>query len=181
MVLAGRSVSGTLLAAAVAYGLISDIYDGVLTRRWNTATPSLRVSDSLADTVFYIGVTVTVWLRVPQAILGNKFLLGSLIAFELLRHVFDLFKFRRMASYHSYLAKAWGLLLALAVMLLFVTGNSGMVIKAALWTGIVCNAEGLLMSLLLAKWHHDVRHLWAARELAKADGAFDRMAAGIRS
>jgi CDP-diacylglycerol--glycerol-3-phosphate 3-phosphatidyltransferase len=42
----GFALAGTILAA-----LLSDIYDGVLARRWHCDTPAVRLFDSMADTV----------------------------------------------------------------------------------------------------------------------------------
>jgi CDP-diacylglycerol--glycerol-3-phosphate 3-phosphatidyltransferase len=42
----GLALAGTILAA-----LLSDIYDGVLARRWHCDTPAVRLFDSMADTV----------------------------------------------------------------------------------------------------------------------------------
>ena len=44
------------LATIVVIALVDDIYDGVMARRWDCDTPAMRMSDSLADTVFYLGV-----------------------------------------------------------------------------------------------------------------------------
>jgi phosphatidylglycerophosphate synthase len=43
---------GDWLAILVLLALLSDVYDGILARRWGVETPALRVWDSIADTVF---------------------------------------------------------------------------------------------------------------------------------
>ena len=47
----------------IAAGFLSDVYDGILARRWGTETAALRVADSAADTVFYLGVLSAVIAR----------------------------------------------------------------------------------------------------------------------
>jgi phosphatidylglycerophosphate synthase len=42
---------GWLAVVALAVGLVSDIFDGVLARRWGTVTPKLRRYDSNVDTI----------------------------------------------------------------------------------------------------------------------------------
>ena len=44
--------NGIWLAAIVVIALVDDIYDGVAARRWDCDTPTMRMSDSLTDTVF---------------------------------------------------------------------------------------------------------------------------------
>jgi phosphatidylglycerophosphate synthase len=147
------------LGAMIAAGFLSDIYDGVLARRWGTATAALRIADSAADTVFYVGVLVAVVERHWPVIHARLWLLAVLLGLEATRVVFDWVKFRRMASYHSYASKAWSALLALAtVALLCFDGGFWLTTVAIAW-GILCDLEGLAMSALLPRWTHDVKNL----------------------
>jgi CDP-diacylglycerol--glycerol-3-phosphate 3-phosphatidyltransferase len=147
------------LGAMIAAGFLSDIYDGVLARRWGTATAALRIADSAADTVFYVGVLVAVVERHWPVIHARLWLLAVLLGLEATRVVFDWVKFRRMASYHSYASKAWSALLALAtVALLCFNGGFWLTTVAIAW-GILCDLEGLAMSALLPRWTHDVKNL----------------------
>jgi len=45
-----------LIVGCIVLALVSDIFDGVLARRWLCDTPRLRRWDTLADTAFYLGV-----------------------------------------------------------------------------------------------------------------------------
>jgi phosphatidylglycerophosphate synthase len=164
---ASRSWSGGWLGAIVVLALLSDIYDGVLARRWTNETARLRVSDSIADTIFYMGVLAALWLREPNLLRGNWQLLVVLFGLEGFRYVFDFWKYRRTASYHSYLAKAWGLLIAVAVVGVLSFGGLKPLISAALVFGIAVNFEGLAMSLMLPRWQNDVRTLGRAWQMRK--------------
>jgi len=165
---ASRSWSGTWLAAIVLAALLSDAYDGILARRWAGETPTLRVSDSIADTIFYLGVVWALWLRDPQVLRGNWIFFAALFALEGFRYVFDLFKYRRTASYHSYLAKFWGLLIAVTMVGVFAFNGFKPLVRAALIVGIIVNLEGVAMSLLLPRWKNDVKTLERAWQLRKA-------------
>ena len=55
--------AGPQLAGIVLLALLDDIFDGILARRWGCETSTLRLADSHADTVFYLGVAVALWLR----------------------------------------------------------------------------------------------------------------------
>lgn len=52
-----------LLGCMIATGFLSDVYDGILARRWGTDTDALRLADSIADVFFYAGVLAAVLLR----------------------------------------------------------------------------------------------------------------------
>ncbi len=159
---AHRGWPGVSLGLIVLFAVLSDIFDGILSRRWNCETPTLRVIDSLADTIFYLGVVEALWLREPQIILRNRSLLAALFSLEAIRYVLDLVKFRRTASYHSYLAKSWGLIIAVAVTGVLSFGVLYPLILVAILLGIVVNLEGLAMSLILPRWQNDVKTLRAA-------------------
>ncbi len=175
IVISRLSGSGMLLAAIVVLALVSDVYDGVLARRWHVDTPRLRRCDTGADTLFYLGVIVVLALRYPEIASRLSFLFAALIFVEIGQHAFALFKFRRNASYHSILAKTWGLLLASAVIGLFAFGISNWYLHFAVGWGILCNVEGFIMSLLLPTWQRDVPtlvHAWRLRKELMAEPNF---------
>jgi CDP-diacylglycerol--glycerol-3-phosphate 3-phosphatidyltransferase len=162
---------GIWLGFLFVLGPVSDIFDGVLARRFGTATSRLRISDTAVDTVFYIMVLAAVveldWIAIRDRIV----LIVAVIALETVRHVFDLAKFRRIASYHTYSAKIWGLLLMLAVGALLCFRRGAWLLTVALVWGILSELEGLTFSILLPQWVHDVKTLPRAlairRELEK--------------
>ncbi len=164
---AACSWNGVTLASMVVVALVSDIFDGVLARRWSCDTAGVRLFDSMADTVFYLCVAVA--LRVGQpAVWGNlSGLLIPLLTLEVLRFGLDFAKFGKPASYHSYLAKCWGLTMAVGVVAVFWLRHSSPLLSFALMLGIACNLEGLAMSLVLPVWRKDVKTIRAAWQLRR--------------
>ena len=160
--------SGVWLATIVFVALVSDIYDGVLARRPGNETPALRVSDSIADTIFYLGVAGALWILVPEVLRSNRYWFILLFGLEGFRYVFDLLKYRKTASYHSYLAKLWGIVLAVTMIGVFAFSGSEFLVRTALGIGIAVNVEGLAMSLMLPRWKNDVKTLRAAWRLRKS-------------
>ena len=160
--------SGCGLAALVITALASDIFDGVLARRWKCDTAGLRLFDSMADTVFYLFVALALWTGPSAALRENAPLLLALLGLEATRYVVDLAKFGKPASYHSYLAKSWGLVMAVGVIAAFATSGGGLLIRASLLLGLLCNAEGLAMSFILPRWTRDVKSIAAALGLRHA-------------
>lgn len=159
--------SGLTLASLVITALISDIFDGVLARRWNCDTAGVRLFDSLADIAFYICVAIALGFRQPHIWYDNALLLGAVLWLEALRFIVDFAKFGKPASYHSYLAKTWGLIMAIAVVATLASKHAGLLIPVALVFGIACNLEGLAMSRVLPVWHRDVKTLVAARRIGR--------------
>jgi CDP-diacylglycerol--glycerol-3-phosphate 3-phosphatidyltransferase len=150
------------LGALIATACLSDIFDGILARRWGTATAALRISDTTADTIFYLSVLAAIVIRhwpVLQQWIG---LLAALLGLEAIRAAFDWIKFRKMASYHTYTAKIWGLLLALATIALLCFDRGFWLLPLALIWGILCDLEGLAISAILPEWAHDVKSIRSA-------------------
>ena len=159
--------SGTGLAALVVSALLSDIYDGVLARRWKCDTAGVRLFDSMADTAFYACVGMALWFGRSAALRQNAGLLMVLVGMELAHYALDFAKFGKPASYHSYLAKAWGLVMAIAVVIAFATGGGGLLLRISLVLGLLCKAEGMAMSVILPEWVRDVKGIGAAVKLKR--------------
>lgn len=157
--------AGAFLAALIVMALLSDIFDGVLARLWEVDTENLRRWDTRADTFFYLCVLIAVLLRHPTAIVERWPLVAALLAAEAVQHLFALHKYGRHASYHSVLSKIWGLLMASAMISLLGFDLDGWFIDLTLGWGILCNLQGLAMSLLLPTWHRDVPSLFHAMRL----------------
>jgi phosphatidylglycerophosphate synthase len=172
-----RGVAGWVLGVIVIAMLLDDIADGMLARRWGCETPRLRLWDSCCDTVFYLGTAAAVWLRAPETLRANWGPIAVLFGLEGLRYGLDFVKFGKAASYHSYLAKLWGLVLAGAIVCVLVRGGPAWVIMLAAILGIVVNLEGLAMSVLLPYWQNDVSTLAKAiriRASAKSEAVGER-------
>jgi len=152
-------------------GPVSDIFDGVLARRLGTATSKLRIADTIVDSAFYVCVLIAVGQVNWPAIRGNMWLIVAVIGLESARLVLDLVKFGRIASYHTYTAKIWGLLLMVAVGSVLCFGSGSWLLTVALIWGIVSEVEGMVFSLILQEWVHDVKSLSRALAIRRATRA----------
>lgn len=167
LTLSRAALGPAMLAAAVynpnpaVFGLclslafLSDVFDGVIARRLNVVTSGLRRLDSLVDTIFYACVALAALKRYPAALDAHATSIVALIALELTRYVVDWMKFRRVASYHMWSSKLWGLLLFVAFFALFVFGRAGW-ISVAIYAGILADVEGLAISWVLSESRTDV-------------------------
>ncbi|WP_346292690.1 CDP-alcohol phosphatidyltransferase family protein [Sphaerothrix gracilis] len=145
--------------------VISDIIDGMIARRFGGVTAWLREADSRADLCLYICVALSLWRVYPQIWLAFELPLLALIGSQILHWLASLLKYGRLASYHSYSAKFWGLTLAIATVALFGFGYAGWTLGLAIVTGILHNLEEIVMTLLLPEWSYDVVSLQKAWQL----------------
>ena len=165
IVLASQRADGRLLAAAVIIASLSDVYDGRIARRFGVDTPGLRRFDSITDTVFYIFVAAAIWMIHPDIIRSHWLLLFAFAVMQVGGHLFDLKKFGRDTSYHTWTGRVFGLSLLIASTLIFWTGTAVPWLAIALLVGIISHVDALIISLTLPKWHHDVHTIADARRI----------------
>jgi CDP-diacylglycerol--glycerol-3-phosphate 3-phosphatidyltransferase len=157
-----------LLAALLTVALLSDVFDGIVARRLGVATPLLRRADSLVDTAFYLCATAALATRAPVVLQSHLIGIAILGSLEVSRWVLERFRYGRIASYHMWSAKLWGIALWLGFCEAFLSGRPGPFMQAAVATGILTDLEGLAASLVLSDWHHDVRSIWHAVRMERA-------------
>jgi phosphatidylglycerophosphate synthase len=167
MLVAATGGSGRGVAVILGLGFISDVYDGVVARRFGVATAGLRRLDSAVDTVFYLAAAVCAWHLHPDAIRSHGWLILAVIGTEVINHAFEYWKFQCEASYHAWSAKAWGASLFAALGLLFVAGDDRL-LAIALVMGLISHLENFLITLLLPVWEHDVKSVLVAAKRRKA-------------
>lgn len=168
LVAAYYGADGALFAAFLILAFLSDVFDGVLARRLNVVTPGLRRFDTITDTAFYVCAALAAMRLYPAAITARATGITVLIALELTRYVFDWIKFRRVASYHMWSSKLWGLLLFGAFLALLGFGQSGWLLSLAIVAGIVADLEGLAISFVLPEPRTDVPSIVHALRLRRA-------------
>jgi CDP-diacylglycerol--glycerol-3-phosphate 3-phosphatidyltransferase len=156
-----RRASGVTVAILIAIGFVSDIYDGVIARRFGVVTEGLRRFDSAADTVFYLAALFCAWRMHESTILDNRWLVAGVVGTLGINHLTEFIKFRREASYHTWLAKTWAIVLFVALIFLFAGNNDGLV-SWALGFGLLSHAENLAITLTLPAWRHDVPTIFHA-------------------
>jgi phosphatidylglycerophosphate synthase len=147
---------------------LSDVFDGILARRLNVATPGLRRLDSIADSVFYVAALLAAWHLHPSALREYLPALVVLAAIEVARYGFDLLKFRREAAYHLWSSKLWGVCLFVGFFSLLVLGRGELFVGVPIYVGILVDLEGLLVSVVLREWTSDVPsivHAWRLRQM----------------
>jgi len=155
------------LGAMIVAGFLSDVYDGILARRWGTETARLRVADTAVDTIFYLGVLMAVIVRHGAELRTRLWLVAAVLAMEGIRLAFDYLKYGRSASYHAYSAKIWGILLAVAALAALCFDRAYWLMTWALVWGLANEVEGFIMSLMLPEWTYNVKSLFRAAELRR--------------
>ena len=148
---------------------LSDIFDGILARRIGVATERLRVADSWADGWFYVWIILAVCRTVPQIIHAFRIPLLAVITLQLFSYSIDLIKYRRIASFHAYTAKAWGISLFVATIALLGFRTGGVYLWAVIWMGVLSNLDGIAIKSVLPEWRRDVPSFFHALKLRRRE------------
>ena len=144
-------------------GTVSDIFDGILARRYGVATDKLRRYDSVTDIIYYLFILAVAWILCKAVIAHNLLAIGLLLASETAVLLVSFARFRKYPATHSYLAKFYGLCLLAAVAALLVFNASGWVIIALAGVALVTNAEIILIHFFVDSPPVDVRSVFALR------------------
>ena len=170
------SAPGVVFASVVLVAFVSDYFDGVIARKLGVASAELRHFDSRADLVFYATAAWAVWRLHPDVVRSVAIPALVVVGLDVVRHVFDFAKFGRDVAYHAWSSKVWGLSLALALVLLMGFGVSQPFIGITVILGLIAQIEGLLISVALPVWTHDVPtliHALRIRNTPSGDTAGD--------
>jgi phosphatidylglycerophosphate synthase len=162
---------GLVFASVVLVAFVSDYFDGVIARRLGVASAALRHFDSRADLVFYATAAWAVWRLHPDVVRSVAIPALVVVGLDVVRHIFDFAKFGRDVAYHAWTSKVWGLSLALALVLLMGFGISSPFVGITVILGLIAQIEGLLISVALPVWTHDVPTLIHALRIRNAPAA----------
>jgi CDP-diacylglycerol--glycerol-3-phosphate 3-phosphatidyltransferase len=162
-------VAAIFFALVVLGAFASDVFDGVIARRLGVATPQLRHLDSRVDVVFYATAAWAVWKLHPAVVHAYAIPGLIVIALDLARYGFDFVKFGRDAAYHAWSSKLWGLCLAAALVLLLGFGSVMPFVPLAVVLGLIAQVEGLLISIVLPQWTHDVPTVFHASRIRNSE------------
>lgn len=146
-------------------GLLTDLFDGIIARKYNVATEKLRVWDSNVDVFFWLVVLASVFYLDHEFLLEHLLYIAGLIALEITAYVISYCRFRKTVATHSYLAKIWTLSLLVFLIDLLMTGDAAITFVICIVLGYVSRSEIILIIILLKRWTTDVSSLMAVRRI----------------
>jgi CDP-diacylglycerol--glycerol-3-phosphate 3-phosphatidyltransferase len=149
-------------------GTLSDIFDGILARKFGVATPALRRYDSITDIIYYLFTLVVAWILCRPVIAGNLWLVALMLLSEAGCILICLIRFGKFPATHSYLAKFYGLCLfgCLIALLVFNAGSWAIVVLAIV--ALVTNSEIIAIHFLMDFPPVDVHSIFALPKQANS-------------
>jgi len=151
--------------ALLAAGL-TDVFDGIIARRWNIVTAYGSRLDSIADTLMEISAAAAVLILKPGIFTGHALILGVWIAVEASSILLGWLKFRRIANLHLYLTKAAGVVAYAFVIYTFVAGYNETFFYVTVTLLIVSSLECLLLQLIAPRVDEHMKSIYHAYRAA---------------
>ncbi len=156
-----------LILALMYFGLLTDIFDGIIARKIGVSTEKLRRLDSQVDLFFWLSLGFAAYFLNPE-IIKNEWKGIALIFFmEALCYIISWLKFGKETCTHAWLSKLWGLSLLLALTYLIGMQKAGWSFTLTIILGFISHLDVILIILILPKWQYDVPssyHAWKIRK-----------------
>ena len=146
-----------IILAAIA--LSTDAIDGYLARKLNQITTLGTTLDSVGDMVMYFTMPFCGWLLWPEMIMENIWYIVVLMIAFIVPMIAGLFKFGRMPSYHTWLAKSSTIYISIATIIWFATKNI-LLFKIAVLIQILVMIEYIAITIRLKKWRGNIASYW---------------------
>jgi CDP-diacylglycerol--glycerol-3-phosphate 3-phosphatidyltransferase len=151
----------------LTYGLLSDVFDGIIARRMGVSNEKMRRMDSATDQVFWLSILVATYMLHPDFYKQHWIELAIILGLEAFTYVVSYIRFRKEVATHAILSKVWVLTIFATLIEVIASGNSHTLFYVCFYTGIVTRIEILLILLVLRRWTNDVPSLYHAMLLRR--------------
>ncbi len=159
--------SSFLILSLMYFGLLTDIFDGIIARKTGVSSEKLRRLDSQTDLVFWLSLGVAAYLINPELIKSEWKGIALLLTMEALCYIISWFRFGKETCTHAWFSKLWGLSLVLVLTFLIGFRKTGWAFDLTVILGFVSHVDVILIIILLPKWQYDVPscyHAWRIRK-----------------
>jgi phosphatidylglycerophosphate synthase len=151
-----EQVFAWLLAAA----LISDILDGLIARRFGWISSLGTALDSAADICTFGVAAFGVWRFHPELVRDHGTAFALVVALWLGTIVCGLWRYGRLASFHTYLSRATAYAIGAFLAVLFIGGFVTWLFWFTVALAVISHLEEFVLMALLPAWTPNVRGVY---------------------
>jgi len=145
-------------------GTLSDVFDGILARKFGVATAALRRYDSITDIIYYLFILAAAWILCRAAIAANFWLIALMLLSEAGCIFTCLIRFGKFPATHSYLAKFYAICLPACFVALLVFNAGSWAIFWLAIVALITNSEIIAIHFLMDSPPVDVPSIFALRK-----------------
>ncbi len=163
LVISGMAESSLPFFAILSLMLLSDAVDGWLARKLNQTSALGAKLDSYGDYATYLAVAFGAWLQWPERIGREAPVILFIIFIFIVPALVSMLKFRRIASYHTLIAKLSAVIMSFGIFALLVFDWSWPLYLAAVVL-VVEATENIAITLTLDAPRTDIRSYFCLRK-----------------
>ncbi len=142
-----------IVISLIVLGVLSDIFDGVVARKYNVATEKIRKLDSNVDLLFTISIVAGIFIMNAEFVHYIP-AIATIVGLELLTYIVYWLKFKKQPSNHSYLTKAFGVVLFFNFCMI-IGWNNFEFLNLLLLISILSYVDGFAILFRLKEWKAD--------------------------
>jgi len=154
--------AGPVLVAFLVWAVVSDVFDGILARRFGVSSQDMRRWDSNVDTVFWLSAIGTLVALHHAWFLPRWPWIAFVAALEATTYAVSWIRFHKEPATHTLAAKFWTLLLLAFLVEICLTGRGDHLWPACLAGAVFVRLEVVAILLSIRTWTSDIPHLSAA-------------------
>ncbi len=155
----------TAFIILIFVSLFSDLIDGAIARKWNIESKLGAKLDSYGDFLTMIAALYAVFVMKWQTLAVYKTVLFIFLATYVLFHLFALFKYRALPSFHLYSWKITAILLGLYFFVLFFYGIEPISFYVVMIIAIFANIEETILLFIIPRPTPNLKGLyWVLKE-----------------
>jgi CDP-diacylglycerol--glycerol-3-phosphate 3-phosphatidyltransferase len=139
---------------------LSDILDGVLARAFQLNSELGALLDSTADMLTTLCALFGIWRFERAFVTEHAAPLLLILTLYVGEGIAAFFRYGRISSFHTILARVAAYLQGIFIMCLFLWGYSDWVFTPMVLLSVISLTEELILLALLREWRPDVRGLW---------------------
>ncbi|WP_336690933.1 MULTISPECIES: CDP-alcohol phosphatidyltransferase family protein [unclassified Chryseobacterium] len=156
-----------LILSLMYFGLLTDIFDGIIARKVGVSSEKLRRLDSQTDLIFWLSLGFASYFLNAELIKNEWKGVALIFVMEALCYIMSWLKFGKETCTHAFLSKMWGLSLLIAFTCLIGFQQAGWAFYLTVILGFISHIDVILIILILPKWQYDVPssyHAWKIRK-----------------
>lgn len=156
-----------LILFLMYFGLLTDIFDGIIARKVGVSSEKLRRLDSQTDLIFWLSLGFASYFLNAELIKNEWKGVALIFVMEVLCYIISWLKFGKETCTHAFLSKMWGLSLLVAFTYLIGFQQAGWAFYITVILGFISHIDVILIILILPKWQYDVPssyHAWKIRK-----------------
>lgn len=140
-----------LILSLMYFGLLTDIFDGIIARKVAVSSEKLRRLDSQTDLIFWLSLGFASYFLNAELIKNEWKGVALIFIMEALCYMISWLKFGKETCTHAFLSKMWGLSLLIAFTCLIGFQQAGWAFYLTVILGFISHIDVILIILILPK------------------------------